>query len=95
MRSKRKTTFAKLTRERKLQERRELKREKKEAAAAERRAQAEGGTGDEGLVGPVEVAVGPSDVEVAAGEVDSEPGRDPEVGDDRPIGEVEGLEAPR
>ena len=36
MKSKRQTTRAKLERERKLQERRELKREKKQAAAAER-----------------------------------------------------------
>ena len=36
MRSKRQTTMAKLNRERKVQERRELKREKKQAAAAAR-----------------------------------------------------------
>ena len=38
MTSKRQTTFAKLARERMLQERRERKREKKQAAAEERRA---------------------------------------------------------
>jgi hypothetical protein len=37
MKSKRQTTKAKLERERKLQERRELKREKKQTAAAARR----------------------------------------------------------
>ncbi len=37
MKSKRQTTRAKLERERKLQERRELKREKKQTAAAARR----------------------------------------------------------
>jgi hypothetical protein len=39
MSSKRQTTMAKLQRERKVQERRTLKREKKEAAAAARRAE--------------------------------------------------------
>ena len=42
MKSKRQTTRAKLARERMLQERRELKREKKQSAAAAR----EGQTGD-------------------------------------------------
>jgi hypothetical protein len=37
MRSKRQTTFAKMTRERKVQERRALKLEKKQAAAAARK----------------------------------------------------------
>ena len=42
MTSKRQTTFAKLARERMLQERRERKREKKQAAAEERRLRAAG-----------------------------------------------------
>ena len=44
MRSKRQTTMAKLNRERKVQERRELKREKKQAAAAARNGQTPDGT---------------------------------------------------
>ena len=44
MRSKRQTTREKLERERKLQERRELKREKKQAAAAARRLGYENGS---------------------------------------------------
>jgi hypothetical protein len=40
MRSKRQTTMAKMTRERKVKERREQKLEKKQAAAAERSAKA-------------------------------------------------------
>jgi len=44
MGSKRQTTLAKLTRERKVKERRELKQEKKAAAAAERNAKALDGT---------------------------------------------------
>ena len=42
MSSKRQTTMAKLMRERKVQERRELKQEKKRAAAAERKAREAG-----------------------------------------------------
>ncbi len=42
MSTKRQTTMAKLARERRVQERRELKREKKAAAAAERLARANG-----------------------------------------------------
>jgi hypothetical protein len=42
MSSKRQTTMAKLQRERKVKERRALKREKKEAAAAARRAERDG-----------------------------------------------------
>jgi hypothetical protein len=45
MKSKRQTTMAKLARERLVQERRALKREKKEAAAAARRARAVGENG--------------------------------------------------
>jgi len=45
MKSKRQTTMAKLARERRVQERRELKREKKAAAAAAREAQAVEGSG--------------------------------------------------
>lgn len=41
MKSKRQTTMAKLQRERLVKERRELKREKKRAAAAERAAEAD------------------------------------------------------
>ena len=41
MRSKRQTTMAKLTRERKVQERRDLKRERKQAARDEKAAQAD------------------------------------------------------
>jgi hypothetical protein len=50
MKSKRQTTMAKLARERRVQERRELKREKKAAAAAAREAQAveESGTPETG-----------------------------------------------
>ena len=44
MSTKRQTTMAKMARERKVQERRELKREKKQAAAAERNARAADGT---------------------------------------------------
>ena len=42
MKSKRQTTFAKLARERRLEERRTLKREKKQAAAAAARAERDG-----------------------------------------------------
>jgi hypothetical protein len=45
MRSKRQTTMAKLARERLVQERRALKREKKQAAAAAREAQRAEATG--------------------------------------------------
>jgi hypothetical protein len=44
MAGKRQQTFAKMTRERLVRERRERKLEKKHAAAAERKAQAEGST---------------------------------------------------
>jgi hypothetical protein len=44
MGSKRQQTFAKMERERKVKERRALKQEKKQAAAAERSAQAADGT---------------------------------------------------
>jgi hypothetical protein len=44
MATKRQQTFAKMTRERLVRERRERKQEKKRAAAAERKAQAEGNT---------------------------------------------------
>jgi hypothetical protein len=56
MRSKRQTTREKLERERKLQERRELKREKKQAAAAARR------LGDENGSTPAPDVVAPTDV---------------------------------
>ena len=55
MRSKRQTTREKLERERKLQERRELKREKKQAAAAARR------LGDENGSTPTPDVVAPTD----------------------------------
>jgi hypothetical protein len=44
MATRRQQTFAKMTRERLVRERRELKQEKKRAAAAERKAQARGET---------------------------------------------------
>jgi hypothetical protein len=47
MKSKRQTTMAKLARERLVQERRALKREKKQAAAEARRARAAGENGPE------------------------------------------------
>jgi hypothetical protein len=53
MSSKRQTTMAKLTRERKVKEKRELKREKKLAAAAAKLAESEG-SGSTDTVDPAE-----------------------------------------